>query len=54
VVEQTGTGDLPPDGAGGPVTDDLARLAGHPAAGLGASLEASRKQIMEAALEQAK
>ena len=54
VVEQAGSGDLPPDGAGGPVTDDVARLAGRAATGLGASLEANRKQIMQAALEQAK
>jgi NAD(P)H dehydrogenase (quinone) len=54
VVEQANDGDLPPDGAGGPVTDDVAKLAGRPATGLRASLEANRKQIMEAALERAK
>ncbi len=54
VANQAGNSDLPPDGAGGPVTGDFARLAGRPATGLGASLEANKKQIMEAALERAK
>jgi len=54
VVEQASDGDLPVDGGGGPVTDDVAKLAGRPATGLRASLEANRKQIMEAALERGK
>lgn len=50
VVEQGDNGDLPVDGGGGPVTNDVAKLAGRPATGLKAVLEANRKQITEAAL----
>jgi hypothetical protein len=54
VVEQASDGDLPPEGGGGPVHDDVAKLAGRPATGLRAVLEANRNKIMEAALDRAK
>lgn len=49
VKVQAGAGDLPPDGNGGPVTNDVATLSGHPASGLKASLDANRARILAAA-----